>query len=59
MIILDDGTVRITIEVGITDTEVSVDIIHDLDLENFSINPTDIDDICSSVSEELKALFGN
>jgi hypothetical protein len=57
MIILDDGTVRITIEVGISDTEVSVDIIHNLDLENFTINSTDIDDICSSISEELKALF--
>jgi len=59
MIILDDGTVRITIEVGISDTEVSVDIIHNLDLENFTINSTDIDDICSSVAEELKALFEN
>ena len=57
MTILDDGTVRITIEVGITDTEVSVDIIHNLDLENFTINSTDIDDICSSIAEELKALF--
>lgn len=59
MITLDDGTVRITIEVGISDTEVSVDIIHNLDLENFTINSTDIDDICSSVAEELKALFEN
>jgi hypothetical protein len=58
MTILDDGTIRITIEVGITDTEVSIDIIHNLDLENFTINSTDIDDICSSVAEELKALFG-
>jgi hypothetical protein len=58
MTILDDGTVRITIEVGISDTEVSIDIIHNLDLENFTINSTDIDDICSSVAEELKTLFG-
>ena len=59
MIILDDGTVRITIEVGISDTEVSVDIIHNLDLENFTINSTDIDDICSSIAEELKSLFNS
>jgi hypothetical protein len=59
MTILDDGTVRITIEVGISDTEVSVDIIHNLDLENFTINSTDIDDICSSVAEELKSLFNS
>jgi hypothetical protein len=59
MITLDDGTVRITIEVGISDTEVSVDIVHNLDLDNFTINSTDIDDICSSVAEELKALFEN
>ena len=59
MTILNDGTVRITIEVGISDTEVSVDIVHNLDLDNFTINSTDIDDICSSVAEELKALFEN
>ena len=57
MTILNDGTVRITIEVGISDTEVSVDIIHKLDLENFTINSTDIDDICESIADELKALF--
>jgi hypothetical protein len=57
MTILDDGTVKIVIEVGISDTEVSVDIKDSLDLENFSINSTDIDDICSSIADELKALF--
>jgi hypothetical protein len=59
MITLDDGTIKIVVEIGISDTEVSVDVIHDLDLENFTINSTDIDDICSSVAEELKALFDN
>jgi hypothetical protein len=58
MITLDDGTIKIVVEIGISDTELSVDIIHNLDLENFTINSTDIDDICSSVAEELKALFG-
>jgi hypothetical protein len=57
MTILDDGTVRITIEIGISDTEVSVDIKDSVDLENFSINSTDIDDICESIADELKALF--
>ncbi len=59
MITLDDGTIKIVVEIGISDTELSVDIIHNLDLENFTINSTDIDDICSSVAEELKALFEN
>jgi hypothetical protein len=54
---LDDGTVKIVIEIGISDTEVSIDIKDSVDLENFSINTTDIDDICSSIAEELKALF--
>jgi len=57
MTILNDGTIKIVIEVGISDTEVSVDIKDSVDLENFTINSTDIDDICSSISEELKALF--
>lgn len=57
MIILNDDTMKITIEVGISDTEVSVDIKDSVDLENFSINSTDIDDICSSIADELKALF--
>ena len=57
MTILDDGTVKITIEIGISDTEVSIDIKDSVDLENFSINTTDIDDICSTIAEELKALF--
>jgi hypothetical protein len=59
MITLDDGTIKIVVEIGISDTELSVDIIHYLDLENFTINSTDIDDICSSVAEELKSLFNS
>jgi hypothetical protein len=59
MITLDDGTIKIVVEIGISDTELSVDIVHNLDLDNFTINSTDIDDICSSVAEELKALFEN
>ena len=59
MTILDDGTVKITIEIGISDTEVSVDIKDSVDLENFTINSTDIDDICSTIADELKALFNN
>lgn len=57
MITLDDGTIKIVVEIGISDTELSVDVIHSVDLENFTISTTDIDDICSSVAEELKALF--
>ena len=57
MAILNDGTIRITIEIGISDTEVSVDIKDSVDLENFTISTTDIDDICESISDELKALF--
>ena len=57
MTILNDDTVRITIEVGISDTEVSIDIKDSVDLENFSINTTDIDDICESIADELQALF--
>jgi hypothetical protein len=57
MTILNDGTIKIVIEVGISDTEVSVDIKDSVDLENFTINSTDIDDICSSIADELKALF--
>jgi hypothetical protein len=57
MTILNDGTIKIVVEIGISDTEVSIDIINSMDLENFSISTTDIDDICSSISEELKALF--
>ena len=57
MTILNDGTIRITIEIGISDTEVSVDIKDSVDLENFTISTTDIDDICESISDELKALF--
>lgn len=57
MTILDDGTIKIVVEIGLSDTEVSIDIINSVDLQNFSINTTDIDDICSSIAEELKALF--
>jgi hypothetical protein len=57
MTILDDGTIKIVVEIGISDTEVSIDIKDSVDLENFSINTTDIDDICESIADELKALF--
>lgn len=57
MTILDDDAVKITIEIGISDTEVSIDIKDSVDLENFSINSTDIDDICSSIAADLKTLF--
>jgi len=57
MTILNDETIKIVIEVGISDTEVSIDVKDSVDLENFSINSTDIDDICSSIADELKALF--
>jgi hypothetical protein len=56
MTILNDGTVKIVVEIGISDTEVSIDIINSMDLENFSISTTDIDDICSSIADELRAL---
>ena len=57
MTILNDGTIKIVVEIGISDTEVSIDIINSMDLENFSISTTDIDDICSSIADELRALF--
>ncbi|MFN9561049.1 MAG: hypothetical protein ACK56B_21030 [Dolichospermum sp.] len=57
MITLDDGTIKIVVEIGISDTELSVDVIHSVDLENFTISTTDIDDICSSIADELRALF--
>ena len=57
MTILNDDTVKITIDVGIGDTEVTIDIRDSLDLENFSLNSTDIDDICSSIADELQTLF--
>jgi ssDNA-binding replication factor A large subunit len=59
MTILDDGTIKIVVEIGISDTEVSINIKDSVDLENFSINTTDIDDICASIADELKALFDN
>jgi hypothetical protein len=59
MTILNDGTIKIVVEIGISDTEVSVDVIHNLDLENFTISTTDIDDICSSIADELRALVDN
>ena len=57
MTILNDDAIKITIEVGISDTEVSIDIKDSVDLENFSINSTDIDDICEAIADELQTLF--